>query len=51
MSRVKVMLWTKGAVEFSLLLISEKYGELMGWSVAAVNVSYLLEGKTGNGQG
>lgn len=35
MSRVKVMLWTKGAVEFSLLLISEKYGELMGWSVCS----------------
>ena len=51
MARIRVMLWTEVAAELSLLLNSARCGDLIGLTVfAVVNVSCLLEGKTGNGQ-
>lgn len=42
---------TEAAAEFNLLLNSARHGELTGLIVfVVVNVSCLLEGKTGNSQ-
>lgn len=51
MAGIRVMLWSEGAMEFSLLLNSARSGEIIEAMMSAVvMVSCSLEGTAGNGQ-